>query len=194
MAVQRFKRYRMEIDFRSVSLPPAVLPDGFRWLSWQTMLGERHAQVKWRSFRGDLDGRVFKSLSDIDGCRRLITEIRRHEGFCPASTWLVAFHPEPTWPPHDCGTIQGIRRNGSIGSIQNVGVIPEHRGQGIGRAIVLKALEGFQQMGLDYASLEVTAINRPAVSLYQSLGFHVTRILYREVETDVAVQSPAAAH
>ncbi|MDG1894086.1 MAG: N-acetyltransferase [Fuerstiella sp.] len=182
MAQHRYKRFRMEIDFRFAELPAAVLPDGYHWLAWRPMLSERHAQVKWRSFRGDLDGQVFTCLSDINGCRRLITDIGRQPKFCPQATWLVAFQPEPTWPADDCGTIQGISRTGGVGSIQNVGIVPEHRGNGLGKAIVLKSLEGFQQQGLTFASLEVTALNRIAVRLYQTLGFRITRVLYREGE------------
>ncbi|MEO2019978.1 MAG: N-acetyltransferase [Fuerstiella sp.] len=182
MAQQRYKRFRMELDFRFAELPDPVLPDGYRWLAWRPMLSERHAQVKWRSFRGELDGRVFTCLSQIDGCRRLITDIGRQPKFCSEATWMAAFQPEPSWPADDCGTIQGICRAGGIGSIQNVGIVPEHRGNGLGKAIVLKSLEGFRKQGLTYASLEVTALNRVAVRLYQSLGFHITRVLYREGE------------
>ena len=182
MAQQRYKRFRMEIDLRRVDLPSAVLPDGYHWLQWRPILCDRHAQVKWRSFRHDLDGRVFTCLSDLAGCRRLMAEISRQPRFCPAATWMITFQPESAWPAHDCGTIQGIARSGGIGSIQNVGIIPEHRGSGLGKAIVLKTLEGFWQEGLTHASLEVTAVNQVAVSLYRSLGFRVTRVLYRDAE------------
>ena len=160
----------------------AELPDGYRWLSWHSILSGRHAHVKWRAFRDDLDGRVFTCLSQIEGCRRLIGEISRQPKFAPNATWMIAFQPDLSWPADDCGTIQGIARNGGIGSIQNVGVVPEHRGFGLGRALVVKALDGFRNDGLRYASLEVTADNQAAVELYRSLGFRVTRVLYREAE------------
>jgi len=119
-------------------------------------------------------------LSQIEGCRKLITDIQSQANFNPNATWMVAFQPEPTWPADDCGTIQGISRYGTTGAIQNVGIVPEHRGNGLGRAIVQKAMQGFWQHGLDAASLEVTADNVVAVKLYHSLGFRVTRVLYRE--------------
>jgi len=180
MLAARYKGFRMEIDLRRIDLPPAELPDGYRWLPWRPILIERHAQVKWRAFRDDLDGQVFTCLSQIEGCRRLITDIGSQARFCPNATWMVAFQPEVSWPADDCGTIQGISRSGGIGAIQNVGVVPEHRGLGLGRAIVLKALEGFWQDGLNFATLEVTADNEVAVDLYRSLGFRVARVLYRE--------------
>lgn len=188
MTDQRFKRFRMELDLRRVDLPAAQLPDGYRWIAWRLLLAERHAQVKWRSFRKDLDGRVFECLSQIEGCRRLMNEISAQPKFCTAATWMVAFQPELSWPADDCATIQGITRSGGIGSIQNIGVVPEHRGLGLGRAILLKALEGFWQSGMNTATLEVTALNRPAVNLYYSLGFRVTRVLYRDAERGKVIQ------
>jgi GNAT superfamily N-acetyltransferase len=182
MAQHRYKRFRMELDFRFAELPASVLPDGYHWLAWRPMLSERHAQIKWRSFRGDLDGKVFTCLSEIEGCRRLISDIGRQPMFCPEDSWLSVFQPEPSWPADDCGTIQGISRSGGVGSIQNVGIVPEHRGNGVGKAIVLRSLEGFQQQGLTFASLEVTALNRVAVRLYQTLGFRITRVLYRDAD------------
>lgn len=188
MTEHRFKRFRMELDLRAADLAPAVLPDGYRWITWHQLLSERHAQVKWRSFRNDLDGRVFPCLSDLRGCRRLITEIGTQPSFCAEATWIVAFQPELSWPADDCGTIQGIIRAGGVGSIQNVGIVPEHRGQGLGRAIVVKALEGFRLCGIAAATLEVTALNQVAVSLYRSLGFRITRVLYRESKQGRVVQ------
>lgn len=177
---KRYKRLRMEIDLRRVDLSTPDLPDGYRWLPWRSILCDRHAQVKWRSFREDLDGEVFPCLSQLDGCRRLMTDIRNQPKFSHTATWMVAFQPELSWPADDCGTIQGISRNKHTGAIQNIGIVPEHRGQGLGRAILLKSLQGFWQDGHDSATLEVTSENQIAVKLYRSLGFRVTRVLYRE--------------
>ena len=95
---------------------------------------------------------------------------------------MLVYQPEDSWPAEDCGTIQGICRNGGIGAIQNVGITPAHRGHGLGRLLVLKALDGFWRNSMTKASLEVTALNQVAVGLYQSLGFQVTRVLYRNAK------------
>jgi ribosomal protein S18 acetylase RimI-like enzyme len=172
----------MDVDLRFAQIPAVRLPDGYRFVSWHSLLLERHARIKWRSFRNDLDGRVFPCLSDLQGCRRLMKEITRQPRFCALATWMIVFQPEPDWPAVDCGTIQGIERAGRIGSIQNIGVVPEHRSFGLGRALLLKSLHGFAHAGLVRASLEVTASNRPAVNLYRSVGFDVTRVLYRNAD------------
>ncbi|MFZ9089429.1 MAG: GNAT family N-acetyltransferase [Planctomycetaceae bacterium] len=187
MAKDTYKRLRMVADLRMQNLPAAALPEGYHWQSWRPMLTERHAQVKWHSFRNDLDGRVFGCLSRPEGCLSLVREIAAQRTFCANATWLVVYQPEPNWPPVDVGTIQGILRSGGCGAVQNVGVVPEHRGAGLGRALMLKAMAGFRLAGMSATSLEVTARNIPAVKLYESLGFTVRQTLYRVAETGEAL-------
>lgn len=183
MATTAYKRFRMQIDLRRLQSKTVRLPEGYRWLPWRSILLERHAQVKWRSFREDLDGRVFSCLGDSAGCLALMKEIVGQKSFCPAATWMVVYQPEPDWPAVDCGTIQGVTRSGGMGAIQNVGIIPEHRGLGLGRALVQQALQGFHFAGMGIAVLEVTADNEAAVRLYESLGFRTIQILYRDSAT-----------
>ena len=183
MATVAFKRFRMQIDLRRIAPRAVRLPEGYRWLPWRSLLLERHAQVKWRSFRDDLDGKVFSCLGEAAGCLALMKEIVGQKSFCSAATWMVVYQPEPDWPAVDCGTIQGVTRSGGIGTIQNVGVIPEHRGLGIGRALVQQALLGFSQVGMGITILEVTADNIAAVQLYQSLGFRTIEVIYRDSTT-----------
>ena len=65
--------------------------------------------------------------------------------------------------------------------IQNLGVLPEYRGLGLGRALLLKALHGFCRLGLMRGSLEVTARNKRAVRLYHRAGFNIKKTIYREM-------------
>ena len=182
MSTLYFRRYRMEFEFRRIELQHPVLPDGYRWLSWNPLLLERHSLAKWHSFVDELDASVFPCLGKLAGCRRLMSEIARQSNFVASATWLLSYQPERNWPATDCGTIQGVARNRRLGAIQNIGVTPEHRGQGLGRALVLRSLIGFRAAGLRRVYLEVTAENTPAVELYRSIGFRLVRTMYRSVE------------
>ena len=174
MAITYHKRFRMEIDLDG-SLPPPTLPAPYRWVGWDESLLELHAEVKFRSFVDTLDASVFPCLGERPGCQRLMREIRRKPGFLAVSTWLIA------GPSGYCGTVQGVMDRGPIGAIQNLGVIPEARGLGLGRALVRQALEGFYQAGLRQAYLEVTAENSAAVQLYRAVGFRRAKTLYKAV-------------
>ncbi len=175
MAITYYKRFRMEIDLDG-SIQSPQLPSGFRWVGWDEELLEEHAQVKYRSFREEIDSHVFPCLGELTGCQRLMREIRRKPGFLPAATWLIV------GPDTFVGTIQGVMDRGPIGAIQNVGVAPEFRGKGFGRALVRKALEGFYSAGLQRAYLEVTAENSSAVMLYRAVGFRRSKTLYKAVD------------
>jgi ribosomal-protein-alanine N-acetyltransferase len=56
--------------------------------------------------------------------------------------------------------------------IQNLAVHPEHRRRGLGRLLLLRALEEGCQKGATAALLEVRRSNLAAQKLYRALGFH----------------------
>lgn len=64
----------------------------------------------------------------------------------------------------------GLLTAADQGYILSVAVAPEHRRQGVGRALVNYVISAFRGK-LSFVSLEVRPSNTPAVSLYSSLGF-----------------------
>jgi ribosomal protein S18 acetylase RimI-like enzyme len=181
MSVTYVKRYRMEADLTRRTIAPARLPAGYRLVAWSPELLEAHAEVKYLSFHDEVDAGIFPSLSTPDGCQQLMQGITSGTAFTPEATWLIeATDRDGRREP--CATIQGIKLDHRFGSIQNVGVVPYHRGQGLGAALVTAALIGFQQVGLERAYLEVTVQNVGAVRLYQRLGFRRSKTIYKSVE------------
>ncbi|NLI90276.1 MAG: ribosomal protein S18-alanine N-acetyltransferase [Epulopiscium sp.] len=57
------------------------------------------------------------------------------------------------------------------GHIMNIAVDRAFRGQGVGKQLVNTLLDKARQLGLIGLTLEVRSSNRPAISLYESLGF-----------------------
>jgi len=170
-----FKRYRMEAELRD--LPPVPeLPPGFSWLAWGPGMIDLHAETKFQSFRDEIDTLVFPNLSYLGGCHDLMCNIVTRSNFVPEATWLIA------GPFGPCATVQGVRDKW-FGAIQNLGVVPDHRGRGLGRRLMLQSLHGFRRAGLRRAYLEVTARNESAVRLYKRLGFRSTRTIYKPVHT-----------
>ncbi len=181
-----YRRFRMEIDLRRVDVRVPSLPVGYFWNHWHSDLLERHADAKYYSFQNELDSKVFPCLGELSGCHRLMSEIAAQSSFLSETTWLLSHQSAGDRRIHDVGTIQGIAHTSMVGAVQNVGVIPSHRRLGLGRTLVLKALYGFQQLGIPRVSLEVTADNEPAVELYRKLGFQIVRTMYRNVEPRAA--------
>jgi len=73
-------------------------------------------------------------------------------------------------------------RNFSIlkkGHVVSVAVLQEHRGKGLGRALVEEGLKAALEKGCREMYLEVRISNFVAIRLYESLGFSVKQKLYR---------------
>ena len=181
MGLTYFKRFRMELDLRGRDFSGIRLPAQFRFVPWDKSLVEAHAEVKFHSFRDEIDSNVFPCLGEYAGCVRLMEEIVSKPGFLPAATWLLKSVDE-VGVPHYCGTVQGVIDRNGMGSIQNLGIVPEQRGHGLGTALMQRALIGFQQANLRRAFLEVTAQNSGAVRLYKRLGFSRARTVYKVSE------------
>lgn len=184
MSVTYFKRFRMEYDLEGPLFAVPELPPGYSLVAWDDDLVEAHADVKFRSFRSEMDANVFPCLGERDGCQRLMSEISRRSGFVPEATWLLQFWPPERRKPDVCGTIQGVVDANGHGAVQNVGITPPHRGKGLGTILLHESLAGFRRAGLNRVYLEVTAQNVGACRLYQRLGFKRTKIVYKA--SDVA--------
>lgn len=174
--IRYFKRFRMELDLRGPLPPTPPLPDGYFWLPWDDGLLAAHARTKADCFRGELDTEVFPSLGSEDGCRQLMRAIRLKPGFLPGATWLIGHGADSV------ATVQGVRERSGWGAVQNLGVVAGHRGRGLGVALILQSLGGFQTACLPGAYLEVTASNDAAVQLYRKVGFRCRKTVYKAVE------------
>lgn len=184
MALTYFKRFRMETDLRGRDFSNIQLPPRFQFVPWHPSLLEAHAETKYQSFRAELDSNVFPCLGDYSGCFRLMEEIAGKAGFLPEATWLLtcSTDQEPAemyCGPVYCGTVQGVIDRNGMGAIQNLGIVPEYRHQGLGSALMQQSLAGFQRAGLRRVFLEVTAQNSGAVRLYRRLGFAKARTVYK---------------
>ena len=184
-----FKRFRMEVALGRGR--PAADPDppGVDWWAWEDGLIDAHAAAKYQSFHGEMDAELFPSFTSPDGCNKLMTAIRNRAGFCPAATWLAV------GPAGVAGTIQGLidADDRRVGAIQNVGVVPDYRGLGVGAGLLRRALAGFRSVRVRRVYLEVTAQNVAAVRLYRKFGFRCTKTIYKPVAPVAPAPIPLAA-
>jgi len=158
------------------------LPNGYVLQPWDNRLLRAHANAKYQSFKNEIDSNVFPCLANEDDCLKLMNEISCRQGFIPETTWLVTKTDTREGSVLNCGTVQGIRNQVEVGSIQNLGIAPMHRGFGLGSALLNAALAGFHSVGIKFVTLEVTSHNLGAIRLYERLGFQVVRTVYKSAE------------
>ena len=76
--------------------------------------------------------------------------------------WLAVV-PKPGWSSH-------------VGEVRLI-VDPGHRGRGIGRALVRRAVLEALDLGLDKMVVEVIAVQAPTIAMFRSLGFEPEALL-----------------
>jgi len=181
MSPSRFvQRNQMVFDFTTTFLAPPQLPTGFWFAEWSDSLIEPHADVLHRSFRYDSDGAVFTTFRQYNHCRHLIEMLADSPLFLSEATLLIGYGIPDDFFEY-VANIQGLKLSDDVGAIQNVAVLPEYRRRGLGKALVLGALQGFQCAGVKRVTLEATTENVSAVNLYQRLGFTTFHVYHREI-------------
>lgn len=158
----------------SVPLPEVAVPDGVTVRTFRPGADdEAWLAVNRRAFA---DHPEQGSMTQTDLQRRM-----REPWFDPAGfflAWrgerLLGFH----WTK-----VHGNRAHGHdpVGEVYAVGTDPGARGSGLGTALTVIGLRHLRELGLGDAMLYVEADSRPALSLYERLGFthRDTDVMYR---------------
>ncbi|MDR0611363.1 MAG: GNAT family N-acetyltransferase [Planctomycetaceae bacterium] len=181
MPFQYIKRLHMVFDFTEATLLPRPdLPPRCRYVAWEPSLLEVHADIQHRGFRNDLDARVFPTFRDYNLCLNLMRSISDNPSFLPEATLLIANGFEDDLFEY-IACIQGMRFSNEVGAIQNIAVLPDYRGHGFGRAILLRSLRGFREHRIRRVTLEVTEENIPAVKLYSQIGFKTFNVSFLKI-------------
>ena len=183
-----FHRVRHLLQLRRslhAPLPPIDLPAG---VALRPFDPERDAQ-EWLV----VNARAFANLPDQGGWTAEDLQRRMAESWFDPSGFLLAHdtsgrlvgfhwtkvhrhHPGHRARPEPEGGTPGRphedhAHHDPIGEVYVVGVDPDTRGHGLGRALTLAGLHHLREQGLSSALLYVDADNTAAIGLYRSLGF-----------------------
>jgi len=139
--------------------------------AWQEADFAQAARVIHQSYRGRTDSRINSQYKSEEGCAELLTILTDH-------LWCGDFLPHVSRVAVRRGTrrlLAGVliasRIAPRIGHIGQVSVHHADQGQGLGRRLLSSVLQEFVQYGFNAVTLAVTAINTPALRLYESFGF-----------------------
>jgi ribosomal protein S18 acetylase RimI-like enzyme len=150
--------------------------------AWQEADFAQAARVIHQSYGGRTDSRINSQYKSEEGCAELLTILTDH-------IWCGDFLPHVS----RVAVRRGVRKLAGVliasriaprvGHIGQVSVHHAYQGQGLGRLLLASVLQEFGQYGFNAATLAVTAINTPALRLYESFGFrciHSFPVFFKE--------------
>jgi mycothiol synthase len=141
------------------------LPPDLQWLYYRRLRHRKFAHAIALSYEDSLDCPRLAGVRSVDET----ISTHKHTGiFCPRSWRLAVLDGRPA------GVCLLNNLHGR-GEVVYLGVAPAARRQGVGRALLARALRDTAALGLPQAGLSVDVDNSPALHLYQSMGFAETR-------------------
>ena len=109
--------------------------------------------------------------------RALLLNMIAHDGMAPALSRLVLRDEDPV----GCAM---IARRGWTSRLAGMAIVPEARGQGVGRSVMDDLIEQARERGDRRIVLEVIEQNEPAVRLYEACGFtRIRRLVSLQLES-----------
>lgn len=165
------------------------------------MVWDQEALPQWQVPEG------FAVRSFRPGDASLLTEVQNSAfegswGFCPNTVEQIAYRTSMANTSHQgivflhqdekpagyCWTCVAPANGRHRGLIGMIGVVPDYRGKGVSRAVLLAGMEYLRSIGVADIALEVDESNTPAIRLYTSVGFEKAgehHWLEREVERSI---------
>lgn len=168
-------------------------------------MARSYANMSWQGDRLSpwSMGTGFKVRSYVPGDEVLLTQVQNAAfggswGFCPNTVEQIKYradmsntshqgilflfhrekHAEPEEPAGYCWTCLVPVARGLKGVIGMIGVVPDFRGRGVSKSILLAGMDFLRSAGATNIDLEVDSSNTPAIRLYESVGFEKTSELH----------------
>ena len=164
-----------------IPVPPTVLPPDCRLISFDAESDRgRYARTIERTYVGTLD------CPELNGCRNGEQSLlgHRRSGIFDPSRWLLLTDGDV-----DAGLLLLTEHpEDQVWEVVYVGLVPEVRGRGLGRLLLLEGLHRAQQARALEVVLAVDERNDPAIALYEGLDF--TSFERRLVHARLPVRSP----
>ena len=159
------KQETLRLDLTTGAFAPPVLPEGHTFSSLTSHSAQELGRLYFECFE----------RSDVPTIEYANSEMEKtlrgdYGAFCPA---------------YSCAVVCGERLRGAVFVVKDAPwegvspglfvsdfmVAPEHRGKGIGRFLLVWAIQAARRDGHTSMALRVDPANRAALSLYRKLGF-----------------------
>jgi GNAT superfamily N-acetyltransferase len=159
LARMLFMERRVSERDRNIALDPHI-----RWLPYSAAHHDHFVNVVTKTYEGTLDCSKIAEIRDVN---LTLESYHTREGFDP-SLWLLA---EIGHEYAGC-LLLSCRADSRTCEVAYLGVLPKHRGKGLGRKMMEKGLfeVSLREAGC-ILTLAVDEANFPAVKVYRALGF-----------------------
>lgn len=168
-----YRRYRMELRLEACPRVPA-LPPAVSFAAWTAESPVLHAELLHRAFLDETDGQLFTAFGSRESCLELLGVLSAHARFLPEASPVILHNRKPV------ACVQTLTLGPGGAAVQTLAVHPGYRRRGLATAMMAYVLAHLHREGRNMVRLEVTGCNRPALELYQRLGFQRKRTSYRE--------------
>ncbi len=149
---------------------PILVPEDLELASWSAGDFTPAAELIHRSYIGHIDAQVNDQYCSMQGSLRFLHNIVRFPGcgvFDEMSSWVLRRRQDRS--------LAGIVLCSDVGEhvrhVTQLCVAPEHRGRGLGEALMRQSFASLAGTGTQAVTLTVTEANRQAMRLYDALGF-----------------------
>jgi mycothiol synthase len=159
------ERTLLSLRLELVDAPVESIPDGITLRSYREEDTDAIVEVNARAFASHPEQ---GAMDRADFERRT-----RSDWFDPAGLFVA----------ERAGRIVGFhwtKVEGGIGEVYVVGIDPDAQGGGLGKALTARGLRHMYESGLRIVDLYVEGDNKPALAVYEGLGFrpHTKDVLY----------------
>ena len=165
-------RHYMRRELTAPVLDAGPLPPGIALRPLRREDLTAAAEIIYRSHQQSVDAALNMTYATPATCRGFVETLVVRSGCGQFDSEASRFAEGPRGP---LGVLIASRLSRTNGHVCQVSVIPGAEGNGLGAALVCRALAAFREQGLVSVTLSVTASNERAHRLYERLGFSVQR-------------------
>ncbi len=147
---------------------------GLRLSRWNDRYFDPCAKLIYLSYANHIDGDINDQYRSKAGALRFLKNIILLPGcgqFVPGASFVLHM------PGSDdlLGAVLTSEVSPGVGHTTQLCVLPGHQGHGLGRALMITAIDALRGLKFHELTLTVTSVNHGAVQLYEKLGFRTLK-------------------
>ncbi len=174
LGFQLYIRQFMLLDLNKPVEMRSGATTGLRLSRWNDRYFDPCAKLIYLSYANHIDGDINDQYRSKAGALRFLKNIILLPGcgqFVPGASFVLHM------PGSDdlLGAVLTSEVSPGVGHTTQLCVLPGHQGHGLGRALMITAIDALLGLKFHELTLTVTSVNHGAVQLYEKLGFRTLK-------------------